>query len=741
MSFSQDERDVINRIDDVNKLALTQYNNGNIKASIKSIDKAIKLSDSIQDDYGIATANFTLGEVYTYMNEPEDAYRCYSKMLETSEKIEDNYLVAMAHLRLGEFYKNNTQLDKVIPYYTKALEYGLKNEVTDQENKDKKQEVLFEARMKLSDVLLYFKRPDEAFKYLLRAEDNLDNSKTNSYNEAYLSYMYAGYFEVKEAYFKAGSKYEEALMFAIERLKNPNSKSDRLVAKIYKSYSLLSAKMGNEKLAYNLLLEQNRYREQILNEEVVKQENLAKSKIHIAELKNLASIADKEIMLQAETASKMRTINYIILFAIGLLLISTIIVYKNYLSKRKLNDILEARNEQLEIAKVRAEKSSKLQTSFISNVTHELRTPLYGVVGLTSLLLKSNDLSEKDSKFLKSLKFSGDYLLNLINDILQIGKIESDEVELHEINVDIRALMQNIMDSFEYRMQENNNKIHLYIDDKLPKFVKCDNVRLSQILINLIGNSIKFTKNGQIVLKVIVLKGNDKNVSLRFVIKDNGPGIPKDMHERIFENFSQLNDNNVDYNGTGLGLPISKKLVEMFNSKIELVSEVGMGSEFSFKVDFKVEEQIQLNVKKSTKAISMHKKHKILVAEDNKINQIVTKNILQKGNFECVVMENGLDALNEFKKNEYDLILMDLNMPIMNGTEATQAIRKINKNVPIIALTAAEVSEMDKDFYVIGFDDIITKPFDNFQFFQKIAVCIEKAQQKKEGHLTLTKVS
>lgn len=479
------------------------------------------------------------------------------------------------------------------------------------------------------------------------------------------------------------------------------------------------------------MLRHNTFREKIINQEKIKQENIAKSKFYILEYKRIAQLANNERLLQEKETEDMKKMDFFIAVGVFLLLTLLVMLYKSYLSKRKINEILETRNKLLEIARDEAEKSSQLKTNFISNVTHELRTPLYGVVGLTSLLLKSNNLNERDSKFLKSLKFSGDYLLNLVNDILQIGKIESKKLDLQIASVNPRILIENIIDSFEYRIQEQNNEVHLSVDDNVPEFIKCDNVRLSQVLINLIGNSIKFTISGKISIAIEVLDFIKKGVSLRFVIKDNGPGIPEDKHEKIFENFSQLREkNNIDYQGTGLGLSIAKNLVELFGSKIELISKVGEGSEFSFKVTFEIDNDIDLeSIDKNDKSQTMHlhKKYMILVAEDNKINQIVTQNVLEKGNFDCEVVENGLDALNVVKNNDcYDLILMDLNMPKMNGVEATKEIRKFNPQIPIIALTASDIEEVKNDFANIGFDDVITKPFDNFELYQTITSCIQK---------------
>ena len=745
--YSQDEREIISRIDSINDLALSYYNDNDMSRSIGAFNQAIKLSDSIDDSYGNARANVTLGEIYGLMQEYDDAERCLKNALEASTEISDNYLLANAYLKLGDVYKLNGEQSKVITYYKKALEHANKKYVLDHNNIDKRHEVLFKIRMGLTALYLDTKNPSEALITLLRAEKDLDLIDYDKCNESVLSYMYGRYFVQKGSSFKAMDKFELAAAFVEDSEHKEELHQSILLSKIYKAHASILNELGENDEAYAMLLKYNEARERTINEEKIKQENLAKSKFIIAEYQRTAELATKERLLQEEITSKMQRINIITSLGVILMFFSLIMLFRYYLSKRKLSTILESRNKELEKARDAAEKSSQLKTKFISNVTHELRTPLYGVVGLTSLLLKSNDLSERDSKFLKSLKFSGDYLLNLINDILQIGKIESDKVDLQIASVNLRQLLENIIDSFEYRLQESNNEMHLLLDEKLPKLVKCDNVRLSQILINLIGNSIKFTRNGSIWIGIQVLNSKDESIKLRFSVKDNGPGIPKSKQEHIFENFSQLSDkSNIEYQGTGLGLSIAKKLVELFNSEIKLDSAIGEGSEFSFDVEFEIDTSTQIipsPKQVASKSIPIHDRYNILVAEDNKINQIVTQNVLKKGNFESAIVENGLEAFNAIRENsgKFDLILMDLNMPVMNGVDAAKEIRKIDSKIPIIALTAADIEEVKNDFEAIGFDDVITKPFDNFEFYQKITSNIQKNKLKVAYDSKLEKVS
>ena len=733
LSFSQSERDIINQIDSMNDVALRHYNNNDIAQSFKIFNKTIKLSDSINDSYGNAVANFTVGKIYGFMHEDDKAKTSFNKVIEVAKIANDNFLLASSYLNLGKIYMEKEPPTDAIPYFEKALLYAKRNDVSDQKNIDCREIILFETRLNLAKLYIEINNSNKALIHLSRAEENLQFINDQGYSAAQWNLVQGEYFISKELFNSANVKFLEAAKLLEKHNSIDLANKNALLSEIYKKSSISFSWLENDGAAYNALLMHNNYRDEFLNEEKIRQDIIAKSKFSIENYKNDAQVANSEKMAQLAENSKMRNLNFIISITVFVLFISLLTMYKSYVSKRKLSNILKVRNEQLIIAKDQAEKSSELKSNFISNVTHELRTPLYGVVGLTSLLLKNNDLSAKDTKFLKSLKYSGDYLLNLVNDILQIGKIESQKIELKHVSVNIRVLIENLVNSFDYRLEETNNQLKITIDKNIPEFIKCDNVRLSQVLINLIGNSIKFTENGQIDIRVKLLNIIDDNVSLRFEIEDNGPGIPKKKQQMIFENFSQLDENsNTNYQGTGLGLPITKNLIELFGSTLEVESEIDEGSTFSFELTFEIDRDKKSVTVKTTKAkgdpISISKKYKILVAEDNKINQIVTQNLLQRENYECVIAKNGSEALEAHKENDFDLILMDINMPVMDGNEATKAIRAFDSKTPIIALTAADIEQVKEDYKLIGYDGIITKPFDNYEFFQTISEHIQRTK-------------
>ena len=721
--FSQNERAIISRIDSLNTTALELYDRDEITQSIDYFKRAIKLSDSIDDNYGKAIANITLGSIFYKMDENDDAERSYLKALESAQNINQNHLIASSYLNIGNIYAHGFKLkNEAMTYYHNALKTAKSINVIPGENGSDKNKLLSKICLRISDIHLDSKREDEAFTFILRAQKHQEAIQNAPFLKSQLAFMFARYYAQKEALYNAIVNYDNAIII-LERLDENNNERNFLISKIYKQYALSLANLEKDDRAFEALLKHNEYREKVINEEKVKQSKIAKAKFEIEDYKQDVQEANEEKKALAKVTENMQRVNTIIIVAVVFLIISLVALFIIYLSKKRLSGILQIKNKQLEIAKNEAEKVSKLKSGFISNVSHELRTPLYGVVGLTSLLLKNNNLNKQDSKYLKSLKYSGDYLLNLINDVLQIGKIESKKIELHNNSLNIKQMVINITDSFEYQLEEKSNKLHLEFDNKIPNFIFADNIRLSQILINLLGNGLKFTNKGNVWLKLKLLKENKDLASIRFEIIDDGPGIPKSQQKLIFENFSQLErKHNDDYQGTGLGLSIAKNLVELFGGEIELTSDEGLGSKFAFNITFEIDKAARaIEHKKSFKERLLENSgRKILIVEDNKINQIVTQNILKKENFVSDIVENGILAIDAAKEGQYDLILMDLNMPVMDGFQATKAIRDFDKETPIIALTASNIEEVKEQVFSSGFDDIIIKPYDDYEFYQTI---------------------
>ncbi|HBR54463.1 MAG TPA: hybrid sensor histidine kinase/response regulator, partial [Flavobacteriaceae bacterium] len=393
------------------------------------------------------------------------------------------------------------------------------------------------------------------------------------------------------------------------------------------------------------------------------------------------------------------------------------------------NNLLQDKNVEMQSAKEKAEKASLAKAQFLSTITHELRTPLYAVTGLTHLLLEE-DPKEEQKEHLNSLKFSGEYLLSLINNILDLNKLEANKVEIEKTTFSLKKRINDVLVALKKSADDRKNQLILEFDDTIPSKLVGDPLKLSQVLINLIGNSVKFTQNGEVVIRVSKLDQNTSKVKLHFEIEDNGVGISKKKQKSIFETFSQASlQINRKFGGTGLGLSIVKNLLELMGSKIHLESQLGKGSKFWFNINFSISEELQEdnnpnNIIYDVDYVALENR-KVLVVEDNKINQMITKKILEKNKMACQVADNGMDAVQMVEEQTFDIILMDIHMPGISGIEATQKIRQFNKNIPIIALTAVTIDENLDDFYRAGFNEIIPKPFKTEEFFEKIYRTLE----------------
>ncbi|SFR31874.1 Signal transduction histidine kinase [Robiginitalea myxolifaciens] len=417
------------------------------------------------------------------------------------------------------------------------------------------------------------------------------------------------------------------------------------------------------------------------------------------------------------------------LIIISLLAVS---LYRNNQIKLKTNDLLQTKNRELQYARDAAVQAMEAKTNFLSTVSHELRTPLYAVTGLTHLLLDENPTKAQE-EHLKALKFSGDYLLNFINDILQINKIDADKLEPLEMEFNLKKVLTEVINSLQQTSKESRTQLILDYDKEIPNQLLSDPVKLSQIFMNLVGNALKFTKDGEVLVFAKLLEKTEESARVFFEVRDTGIGIDEEQQKHIFDSFEQGSIQiNREYGGTGLGLTITKSLLGLFGSKIQLESTLGEGSSFFFELDFKRKDSL-------TDDISFQLEEKdydydnlyLLIVEDNKINQVITKKMLSKKGIESDIANNGTEAIELASKNNYDGILMDIHMPGISGVEATQEIRKFDPNIPIIALTAISLDDSLEAFYAAGCNDVVTKPFKPELFYQKIGENIVDHKSRK----------
>lgn len=693
------------------------YNRGeytnSLKLNIKILNKAFKL----ENPYYIHQGYRYLAYDYLFLNDTILAMDSFKKSENYAKLSKNDTATAVTYMDLGNVYTTYQDYKKAYIYFNRSI--NLFEKINDSVGISKAHYNMVLAYMDEEDY-------DNAFIHILKAKEINKYGNDISFNINLDNFLGEYYINKKD--------YKNADLMFLKAIKQ--AKNDSLTVELENAYSLYSES----------LFEQNKFEEAYENFKIYDKYSDENSRVYSSEerysltqkfqleeyRKDIAS-ARLNNQLQTEIVKNKTMLNIILIIVSICFLLLLIALYSTSLKRIKLVKELRVKNKEALEAKVASEKLSKAKVKFFSTVSHELRTPLYGVIGLSSILLEDKSL-KKHKKDLKFLKFSADYLLALINDVLQINKIDSKTIEDEKSSFNLRELIETITSSFEYMLIQNDNKIQIKISENIPELIRGDSIHLSQVLMNLISNACKFTENGKITVIAKAHPIIGSSTEIKFTIKDTGMGIAKEMHESIFDEFSQINTQSYNNSGSGLGLPIVKKLLALSNSDIYLESELGKGSSFTFSLSFDIiKNTIYKEIPKSLDS-KILKNKRILIVEDNKINQIVTKKILEKNGIICHIAENGNEAITMVKENHYDLVLMDINMPLKNGIEASTEIRKFNTTIPIIALTAVEIEELRNNIYMSGMNDIIVKPYDITKFITSIIKNITLEKEDK-SHL------
>ena len=418
-------------------------------------------------------------------------------------------------------------------------------------------------------------------------------------------------------------------------------------------------------------------------------------------------IANKELIFQNEEKEKR---------AAELVIANKELIFQNNEKEERAVELVNAieQNQQSQI-----KIASKQQ--FLANMSHEIRTPMTAIIGFSKVVLKT-DLTEKQREYISAIKTSSDALLVLINDILDLAKVDSGKMTFEQNAFEMEADISAMLHLFDLKAQEKNLKLIKEYDERIPKVLMGDSVRLNQIILNLISNAIKFTSKGKVTLSVRLLETNEEKVTIEFVVADTGIGLARKMIPTIFESFQQASSSTSrQYGGTGLGLAIVKQLVEWQGGTINVKSKINEGSTFSFILSFQRSNNEIENETFIPEIYPEIRKINVLAVEDVPLNQMLLKIIIDDFGFERDFAENGKEAIEKLQTNTYDIILMDIQMPEMDGIEATEYIRnKMNSKIPIIALTADVTTEDLEKCKAIGINYHIAKPIDEKLLYNKI---------------------
>jgi signal transduction histidine kinase len=672
-SWAEDNLDEKALIDSYHHLALLNLEIGKIEAAMLYWERVTPMLSNVGYPYGIAVYKYIEAKLRFLEG---NNFQAINKLLEAKKESNDRNLLNLITLLEGDIYRVIGKFDTAKTNYNSLLV-----------NTDPYEKDYLKTKAYLGLSLLN-REEEDLQSSIENARSALEIARTNEFSKEVLQAN-----ELLTELYERSGQYSEALIHIqnIQRLRDSLYTVSKLKVETSKSDSV----------QINFMTEQ------------LKQQ-------------------DEQILRLSESANRSEITAILTSAFLTIISLLAVSLYRNNQIKLKTNDLLQTKNRELQAARDSAVMAMEAKTNFLSTVSHELRTPLYAVTGLTHLLLEENP-SEAQKEHLKALKFSGDYLLNFINDILQINKIDADKLEPMEVEFNLKKVLTEVMNSLQQTAKENQTELILDYDPQIPGPLMSDPLKLSQIFMNLVGNALKFTKQGEVLVLAKLIKLEDDVAHLYFEVRDDGIGIDKEQQEHIFDSFEQGSIQiNREYGGTGLGLTIVKSLLGLFGSQIKLESEPGKGSSFYFELQLKCKDNIVDDIpfeiaEKEYEFDGLN----VLVVEDNKINQVITKKMLAKKNISCDIANNGTEAISLAKTNPYDGILMDIHMPGISGVEATAAIREFDPDTPIIALTAISLDDSLETFYAAGCNDVVTKPFKPELFYQKIGENIVEHKMKK----------
>ena len=654
-----------------------------------------------RNKYDMAAASYNIiGLNFEEFGDLKKSIQYYNSGVSYAQLAKNDTIENYLYNNIGNlYYFRLKDSKKGLYYYQKSYELS--------KRLDAPRDIAF-AEINLADVYLELNEFDKGKYYLQLVEKKMS---PDDYEMGMSYYSLMGYYyEMQGDFVNAEKNYLKCISdFQHQEFEYHKSHQMDIYAMIYAFYK--KNKKTEQALYY--LEKHDQLQDELFSKERNIEIKMAGGDIEALEYKYKVQQIETEKRIQEQKMKASSRFNKVVLWFLGFVIVFLIFIFKGFVNYRNLSKKLSDYNFQLQVAREKSEEATRLKTQFLSNVSHELRTPLYGVIGMAEIL-ESEHKEIKKSPYFNALKFSSHYLLTLINDVLNVYKIEDNDIEFNYENINVREEIGHIKESMNVIAKSNKNEIIVSIADDVPQYIKTDLTRFSQILINLASNSLKFTKKGKVTISLSLEKVND-NSFLKLEVLDTGIGIPEEYIDKIFEKFVQVDVNlQEQYKGTGLGLSIVKRLVELFKGSISVESKINEGSKFTVMFPHIPADEIVASDQLKTHSQKKLKNLNILVVEDNKINQMVTKKLLEKNGHSYQMAENGLEALQLVEQNTFDIILMDINMPVMNGIEASIKMRSLGIKTPIIALTASDKENILKEILEKknGLTDVLVKPFE-----------------------------
>jgi signal transduction histidine kinase/tetratricopeptide (TPR) repeat protein len=676
----------------LNQRGIVFENKGDYTNAYQDYLNSLKIYEELKDIKGISNEYLNLGLIHQYRKEFGESEKLFLKSLSLSRSINDESGIASALNNLGMNYQSQKKYGTALLYFKQVLAIDLKD--GDENN-------IASSLNNVGTVSADMGKHKEALEYYSRSasiKKKLNDyiGLSNTYNNIASSLIKLNKGDEAEQYLDLSKGLSDQYGFKNNIVETYN---------IY--YELaLSRKDYRKALDYYVLQQKN-------IDSIEKEES--ELAIHRLQGQYQLDKANTEIALKSTELEGEQQLKLLYIIIILLLVAVSIYLYFNSKRIRQLYKVLNIQHKDIIDAKEKAEEATRIKSQFLSVMSHEIRTPLNAIIGVANLL--ADDIrNEEQQENIKVMHVASENLMHLINDLLDLSKLEVGKMQLDLGNIRLKRMCENVREMFAVLAAQKGIFLKLEFDESIPEVLTGDDIKVNQAITNLVGNAIKFTQNGSVSLTVKLISNTKESSMILFSVADTGIGIPADKQQSIFDSFIQASsDTNKKFGGTGLGLSISKKLVEVMGGGLTVSSEEGKGSVFSFQLEFARERaRASREYKQVLHRAGLFKGRHILVADDNPVNVFVLKQFLHKWGATTSDATDGNQAISLLYSNNFDLILMDIQMPAKDGLEATREIRRSGEkwsNIPIIAITASHEDEVKISIHESGMDDFVIKPF------------------------------